>query len=72
MSSQTGRDDVLLQSVRALILRRQNASTIMLQAEFKIGYARAGRMLDALEDEGVVGEYNGSKARRVLMPAPGA
>ena len=62
----------MLASVRKLVLERQDARIMVIQAEFEIGYARAGWMLDALEEEGVVGPYNGSKARRVLMPAPGA
>lgn len=70
MSSGKGKDDVLLSSVRTLILERQDARSLMLQAEFKIGYARVGWMLDALHDEGVVGPYNGSHSRQVLRPAP--
>ncbi len=62
-------DDELLQEAIRLVRSHNEASVSMLQRRFKIGYARAGRLIDAMERMNIVGPYEGSKARRVL-PAP--
>lgn len=64
-------DDELLQEAIKLVRSHNEASVSMLQRRFKIGYARAGRLIDAMERMKIVGPYEGSKARRVL-PAPEA
>ncbi|TXK83775.1 hypothetical protein FVE24_19715, partial [Parageobacillus sp. SY1] len=46
----------------------QSASVSMLQRRFRIGYNRAARLIDAMEARGVVGPYEGSKPRAVLIP----
>ena len=51
-----------------LIVMHQQGSTSLLQRKLKIGYNRAGRIIDQLEDAGIIGHFEGSKARKVLVP----
>lgn len=59
--------DALFREAAELVVREKKASASLLQRRFKIGYARAARILDQMEKAGIVGPSEGSKARKVLV-----
>jgi S-DNA-T family DNA segregation ATPase FtsK/SpoIIIE len=60
-------EDPLLKDAIALVAEMQTASTSMLQRRLRLGYTRAGRLIDMLERRGVISGYEGSKPRQVLI-----
>jgi len=60
-------DDELIPEAARLVVTHHQGSTSLLQRRLKVGYSRAGRLMDQLEQLGVVGPFNGSKARDVLV-----
>ena len=61
------RDDLFDDAAR-IIVRSQQGSVSLLQHKLSVGYSRAARIVDQLEDAGIVGPFEGSKARQVLVP----
>ncbi|WP_026828052.1 DNA translocase FtsK [Exiguobacterium artemiae] len=59
-------DDPLYDEVVQFILTQETASTSMIQRKYRIGYNRAARLIDALEENGLIGPSEGSKPRRVM------
>jgi S-DNA-T family DNA segregation ATPase FtsK/SpoIIIE len=60
-------EDPLLREAIVLVAEMQTASTSMLQRRLRLGYTRAGRLIDMLERRGVISGYEGSKPRQVLI-----
>jgi S-DNA-T family DNA segregation ATPase FtsK/SpoIIIE len=59
--------DPLLEEAIALVAQMGTASTSMLQRRLRLGYTRAGRLIDMLERRGIISGYEGSKPRQVLI-----
>lgn len=62
-----GGRDALYEDARAIVVQTQQGSISLLQRRLKIGYSRAARLIDEMEEEGVVGSSNGGKPREVIM-----
>ena len=60
-------EDPLLDEAIALVAQMGTASTSMLQRRLRLGYTRAGRLIDMLERRGIISGYEGSKPRQVLI-----
>ena len=65
-AASTGEDDLFEEAVKVVVLH-QSGSTSLLQRRLRIGYTRAGRLMDMMEEAGIVGPFTGSKARDVLI-----
>ena len=59
--------DPLLMDAIDMVVETKQASTSFIQRRFKVGYARAGRIIDQMEERGIISGYQGSKPREVLM-----
>ena len=59
--------DPFLDEAIETVIETQQASTSFIQRRFKVGYARAGRIIDQMEERGIISGYQGSKPREVLM-----
>jgi S-DNA-T family DNA segregation ATPase FtsK/SpoIIIE len=66
-SGEADPDDDLFESAVKLVVTGGAASTSMLQRRFKIGYTRAARLVDLMEQRGIVGPLDGAKPRDILM-----
>lgn len=64
---QSSEDDVLLEDVIDFVMTQDHISISMLQRKYRNGYQKMARLMDAMEDQGVVGPSNGSKPREVLV-----
>ncbi len=60
-------DEALVRAAARLILESRKASVSLLQRRLKVGFARAGRLMDMLEEMGIVGEFKGSKPREIVV-----
>jgi S-DNA-T family DNA segregation ATPase FtsK/SpoIIIE len=60
--------DSFFEEAAKIVVANQSGSTSLIQRRFSIGYNRAGRIIDQLEAAGIVGPFEGSKARQVLVP----
>ena len=59
--------DALFEDAARIIVQNQQGSASLLQRRLKLGYNRAGRIIDQLEAAGIIGQFEGSKARQVLI-----
>ncbi len=71
MDSDDDPEDDLYEEAREIVMRAGKASTSYLQRRLRIGYARAARLIDILEDKGVIGPGEGAKPREVLIKPEG-
>jgi len=62
-----GERDSLFEEAARIVVQTQQGSTSMIQRKLKLGYNRAGRIIDQLEAAGIVGPYSGSKSREVKV-----
>ena len=66
MDGTHGDEDELMTEAQEIIIKAGKASTSLLQRRLSIGYGRAAKILDMLEDAGIIGPSNGSKPREIL------
>ena len=66
-SSDSSNDDELFKDAVRVVIESKKASTSLLQRRLRVGYARAARIIEDMEDQGIVGPQNGSKPRDVLI-----
>jgi DNA translocase FtsK len=59
--------DELFEEAAKLVISSRQASVSMLQRRLRLGYSRAARLIDMMEEQGIVGAFRGSKAREILV-----
>ena len=62
-----GEDEELFESAAELVLQNGKASATLFQTRLRVGYPKAARLIDLLEDRGVIGPADGSRPREVLI-----
>ena len=67
-----GERDSLFEEAARIVVQTQQGSTSMIQRKLKLGYNRAGRIIDQLEAAGIVGPFSGSKSREVKVATEAA
>jgi S-DNA-T family DNA segregation ATPase FtsK/SpoIIIE len=67
MDDQSGSEDVMFEQAKELVIQSGKASASFLQRRLSVGYARAARLIDELEEDGIVGPANGSKPREIFV-----
>ena len=67
VNSNLDEKDTMFEEAAIVIVQHQSGSTSLIQRKLKLGYNRAGRIIDQLEVAGIVGPFEGSKARKVLI-----
>ena len=67
MGDQGGSEDEMFEQAKEMVIKSGKASASFLQRRLSVGYARAARLIDELEEEGIVGPANGSKPREILV-----
>ena len=70
-AADTNDDDPLYNDIVQFVIETQRASASLIQRKFKLGYNRAARIVDLLEERGIIGPANGSKPREVLVQLNG-
>ncbi|AGR40917.1 DNA translocase FtsK [Spiroplasma taiwanense] len=65
--TQSGNKDSMLEEIKLFVIKEQKASTSLIQRRFSIGYNRAAKIIDELEENGVIGPQNGAKPREVFI-----
>ena len=63
-------DDELYNDAKAAVIEAGRASTSYIQRKLRVGYSRAARLIDLLEDRGIIGAADGSKPREILTGGP--
>jgi len=66
-SRNNGQNDVMYEECKQFVIKNRKASSSLLQRKFSLGYNRAARIIDSLEEEGIIGPSKGSKPREVLI-----
>ncbi|MCP4419754.1 MAG: hypothetical protein GY805_24345, partial [Chloroflexi bacterium] len=64
-------DDALMPDAIEMVRKLNKASTSLLQRRFRIGYTRAARLIDAMEEMGIIGPPTGTSKARTVFPATG-